>query len=282
MLSPTISFPDQETQNQEISWYRANFPPVTITEGPEAGSGFFDRVTELLIQHMPEYQHNHYEANFRRITAELKNKKQVCCPSLYKTKEREKFISFSIPAMIVLPNVVITKKKLNAELQPYLNKNNRLELGRLLEDKTLRLGISNGRKYSGGIDEVLNQFNGAENIRVRSGVDVFKGLLNMLFYERVDYIIGYPIEANYFLKDQQKLNELQIYFIDENNIDFTVGHVGCPKTEWGEKIINSVNQVLKDHRQTSEYLIFYEHWLNDETIPIYREIVKNYFEKEKN
>jgi len=29
----------------EIKWHRAYFPPVTIPSGPDADSGFFDRVT---------------------------------------------------------------------------------------------------------------------------------------------------------------------------------------------------------------------------------------------
>lgn len=277
VLSPAISHPEPEGQNNAIKWYRANFPPVTITEGPDAGSGFFDRVTELLIQHMPEYQHHHYTANFKRIITEMKESKDACCPSLYKTKEREEFIAFSIPAVVVLPNAVITRKSLRSEFQPYLDKNNKLALGRLLKETNLRLGISNGRKYSGGIDKVLNQFKHADHISIRSGTDVFKGLLDMLFYKRVEYIIGYPIEASYLLNDQEKSNELQIYFIAENDVDFTIGHVGCPKTEWGEKIIYFVDQILKEYRQTPEYIGYYERWLNDETIPAYREIVKGYF-----
>lgn len=281
-LSPVVSYPQQTIQNSEIIWYRADFPPVTITKGVDAGFGFFDKVTEVLIKHLPEYEHLHHVANFKRIVVDLKNKKNVCCPSLYKTKEREAIISFSIPAVVVLPNVIITRKDLSAKFQPYLDKNAKLELYRLLENTNLRLGISNGRKYSGGIDEIIEPFKGADNVSIRSGEDVFKGLLNMLLLKRIDYTIAYPIEASYFLKGKTDFDEIQIYFIAENKIDFTLGHVGCPKTEWGEKIINSVNHILKAHRQTPEYLGFYEYWLNDETIPIYRKMVRDYFDTEGN
>ena len=100
------------------------------------------------------------------------------------------------------------------------------------------------------------------------------------FLNRIDCTIGYPIEASYFLKGKPEFDELQIYFIAENKIDFTIGHVGCPKTEWGEKIIERVNQILRTHRQTLEYLSYYEHWLNEDTIRLYKKRVKDYYKNE--
>ena len=182
-LFPDVSYAQQSASNRMITWYRADFPPVTIVEGPNEGLGFFDRVTDLLEDRLPDYEHLHRVANFKRIIIELKNRKNVCCPSLYKTKERETFVSFSIPAMIVLPNVLITQKASDDKFQPYIDENQRLKLTELLADKNIRLGISNGRKYAGGIDDVLAGFKGAENICIRSGEDVFKVLLDMLFFK---------------------------------------------------------------------------------------------------
>ncbi|MCG8618707.1 MAG: hypothetical protein MI802_21005, partial [Desulfobacterales bacterium] len=146
----------EESTDRTIKWYRANFPPVTIVDGPNEGLGFFDKVTHLLENQLPDYEHIHQVANFKRIIIELKSGKNVCCPSLYKTRERETFISFSVPAMVVLPNVLITRKALNKKFQPYLDRNNRLKLTELLADERIHLGISNGRKYAGGIDDVLS------------------------------------------------------------------------------------------------------------------------------
>ena len=281
---PGISFADSESQNKpanNIVWYRANFPPVTIPSGPEAGLGFFDKATEIIVENLPEYAHSFGVANFKRIIVDIKRKRNVCCPSLYKTKEREAFISFSIPAFVVLPNVIITKKEHFKKIEAYVDQNNRLNLFELLEKSDLTLGISNGRRFSGGIDEVLEKFKDSAKIYVRSGEDVLKGLLEMLLLDRVDYIIGYPIEAKYFLKTKSDFDSLEIHFIAENKIAYTLGYVGCPKNEWGEKIIHSVNQVLKEYRQTPEYLNFYEYWLDDQTIPFYKKIVNQYFVDEK-
>ena len=147
--------------SETIDWYRAYFPPVTIPSGPDAGQGFFDRVHDFLIRRLPEYEHNHRTGNFKRIIAEIKKGQTACCPSLYKTKEREEFVAFSVPAVVVLPNAVITRKDVVDRLEPYLTAENKLKLSEVLKNQNLTLGISNGRVYSGGIDEVLQRFEGA-------------------------------------------------------------------------------------------------------------------------
>ena len=84
----------------EIIWYRAYFPPVTITEGDNRDSGFFDKAMDFVIDRLPEYSHKFQTANFKRIVKEIANNDNVCCPSLYKTNEREQYVEFSIPAMV--------------------------------------------------------------------------------------------------------------------------------------------------------------------------------------
>ena len=260
-----------------VDWYRAYFPPVTIPSGPDAGQGFFDRVNAFLIQRLPEYEHNYRTANFKRIIAEIKKGRSACCPSLYKNKEREQYVAFSVPAVVVLPNAIITRKNTVDKMMPYITAENKLKLSELLQNQNLTLGISNGRVYSGGIDEILKRFEGARNIFVRSGEDVFKGLLTMLFLGRVDYILGYPTEAVYFAKKQSRTIELISYPIAENQIAFTVGHIGCPKTEWGMQLIASIDEILLEHRHTEAFLGFYEYWLDEESIPLYRKIAQEFF-----
>lgn len=281
---PGINFAGSKSEKDPkhtIKWYRADFPPVTIPDGPDADLGFFDKVTQLLIDQLPEYEHIRYTANFKRIITELKGKDTACCPSLYKTRDRESFIEFSIPAFVVLPNVIITRKDNTKKFEPYLDQDNKLSLSNLLKNPDIRLGISNGRKYSGGIDEIINQSKSSDHILVRAGQDVLKGLLNMLLLGRIDCTMGYPIEVKYVLKNKAEFDKLQIYFIAENEIPYTIGHVGCPKNQWGEEVIATVNQILKAHRQSPEYLNFYKYWLDDETALLYEKIAHTYFETEK-
>lgn len=271
---------EQTNPPDEILWYRAYFPPVTIPSGADAERGFFDHVMNFIIGNLPEYKHLQRTANFKRIISEMKKGGNSCCPSLYKTNAREEFTSFSIPAVVVLPNGLIITEKNKDKVRPYLNKEGKVSLTRLLEDQRLTLGISNGRIYSGGIDEVLQEYEGKANIYTRSGADVFKGLLSMLFLGRIDYTIGYPTEAKYFSKEQMEYKKYVFYPIEENRISFTLGYFGCPRTDWGDEVIRKVDAILQENRDKEKFLSFYEEWLDDSTKPMYRSIVSDYFKSE--
>lgn len=273
---------EQSPPKKTIVWNRAYFPPVTIPSGPNAERGFFDNVMNFIIKNMPEYTHEQQTANFKRIMNEMKKEGNSCCPSLYKNAAREQFISFSIPAVVVLPNGLITTEKNRDKLKPYLNKNGKISLTRLMDDSSLTLGVSSGRIYSGGIDAVLKQHQSDQNIYTRSGADVFKGLLAMLFLGRIDYTIGYPTEAQYFSQEKTEYRSYIFYPIEESGIPFTLGYIGCPKTTWGAEVIKNVDGLLIKHRHTELFLSFYESWLDDATKPMYRSIVNAYFDSENN
>jgi hypothetical protein len=56
--------------------------------------------------------------------------------------------------------------------------------------------------------------------------------------------------------------------------------IGAPKTTWGKDIIEKIDKIILDHRQTPEYLKYYEDWIYEDNIPDYRRIVKNVYENE--
>lgn len=260
-----------------VEWYRASFPPVTIPDGVSRNSGFFDKVMFFLIERLPDYKHTHHTANFKRIIGEIQSRPNSCCPSLYKTPEREKFISFSEPALVVLPNGVITTPANTAKLAQYVADDGTISLAGLLADETLTLGISNGRIYSGGIDDIIAGYRDQPNILVQSGNDVFKSLLGMLNLGRVDYIIGYPTEASYFSSGNPPSRDFLYYPITESGVSYTIGYIGCPKNEWGNRLITKIDKLLLQYRQKEFFLEFYSSWLDTGTQKRYRKIANSYF-----
>jgi len=260
----------------EIVWYRADFPPVTIPCGPDEDTGFFDKAMNHLTDNLLNYEHKFKVANFGRIIAELGRNSKSCCPSLYKNEEREKFIKFSAPAMVVLPNGLISLKKNRKKLAPYIDEKGTISLQKLLQDKQILLGISRGRKYSGGIDQILKQFEGQENILVRSGADVFKGLMLMMNLKRVDCILGYPIEAGYMSKLYPEFEGYDYIPIKESTVPFTVGYVGCPNNEWGRNVIRQVDELILELRD-NEFIEYYGSWLDESTRVMHRKIAQDYY-----
>lgn len=276
-ITPVSSFADAEQQNQDIiNWYRADFPPISIPRGNHVNEGFFDKTMSFLIERLPEYEHHFQIANFKRIMLQLENNRNICCPSLYKTEERERFVTFSIPAMIVLPNGIITSKKNRSKFAPHLDTEGKISLNSLLQDNNITLGISNGRLYSGGIDQILRQFNGNKNLLVRSGEDVFQGLMSMMHMGRIDCLLGYPVEAGYFVRENNKINDFIYYPIKESSQPFTVGHIGCPNNEWGRTVISRIDEIVKKHRD-KEFINFYGEWLDNATREVHQKMGQDYF-----
>jgi uncharacterized protein (TIGR02285 family) len=278
LMNGSVSFADTNSGPQNhITWYRADFPPVTIPNGIHADEGFFDKTMYFLIDRLPEYEHSFQTANFKRIVVELKNNNNVCCPSLYKTKEREGFVAFSLPAMIVLPNGIMTSTKSRSKLAPYINADGQISLLSLLKDDKITVGISSGRLYSGGIDQILKQFDGQKNLLVRSGNDVFGGLLHMMHLGRIDCVIGYPVETGFFVRENNQINDFIYYPIQESNEPFTVGHIGCPNNDWGRKVISRIDEIVKEYRD-KEFIHFYGEWLDDSTREVHRKMAQKFYD----
>lgn len=277
VITPSSFIANAQQQNQDvIQWYRADFPPVTIPKGDHADEGFFDKTMTFLIERLPEYEHQFNIANFKRIMMELKKNNHLCCPSLYKTPEREPFVAFSVPAMIVLPNGIITTKHNLNRFTPHLDAEGKISLESLLKDPNITLGISSGRLYSGGIDQILHQFDGQDNLLVRSGEDVFEGLMNMMYMGRVDCLLGYPVEAMYFMKESSKEIDFTYFPIKESSLPITVGYIGCPNNKWGKNIISKIDKIVKKHRE-KEFINYYGEWLDETTRELYQNMAHQYF-----
>lgn len=259
---------DEET----ITWYRADFPPSTILRGIDAGAGFGDKINAFVISKMPDYNHLFVEAGPQRIEYALEKKDLVCCATLYKTKEREKYTKFSVPALVVLPNGLIIKKADKKRFDPYLNEEKKIVLDQLLKEKQVSIGIATGRKYSGNLDEMLAEYSESPALLKRSGVDVFQGLLEMLLLGRVDGIIGYPVEARYLSRKSNREDEILFLPIAETTDSYTLGYFGCPDTPWGNRVIRRVDEVLLKYRDTPEVLGFYAEWLDGLTVESYQDI----------
>jgi len=262
----------------EITWYRADFPPVTIPQGEHADSGFFDKTMFFLIDHLMGYTHQFKTANFKRIILELTKKNNVCCPSLYKTPERERFTAFSVPAMVVLPNGIITSESHLKKLSSHIDSEGRVSLRSLLKDDTVTVGISSGRKYSGNIDQIIADFIHQKTVFIHSGQNVFRGLLSMMYKGRIDCLIGYPAEAEYYARQKDVYRDYKYLPIKESSVPFTVGYIGCTNNQWGQKVIQQINDTVRENRLDT-FINFYGDWLEDSTKEYHRNLALDSFKE---
>ncbi|WP_342455211.1 TIGR02285 family protein [Spartinivicinus poritis] len=248
-------------KGETITWYHADFPPGSISKGPDKGKGYNDQTEKFMVKHLPEFQHQFVTANYSRIVHDLKVR-NGCTVGLFKSKKREKFILYSIPRLLVLPNGVVFKKDRLVDFTPYIDENEYISIDKLIGKSHFNVGVAKGRNYAGGIQQALEKYKGKKTIIERVGLDVFSGLFQMLMADHLDYIIGFPVEAKFFARKHGYENAIRFLPVKEMPL-YSKTYMACSKNKWGYEVIDKINQILTKHRHTPEYLSFYEYWLDD-------------------
>jgi uncharacterized protein (TIGR02285 family) len=85
----------------------------------------------------------------------------------------------------------------------------------------------------------------------------------------------------YWAERNKVRDRVRIIHLTENQGEFSswLGYVACPKTEWGAKTIKKINRVLREVRALESYRKAYERWIDEESIPRYRELYRDFFLK---
>lgn len=266
-------FPVCNAGGKEIVWLTADFPPYTIVSGSYKEQGSIDYVHKLVKDELKEYKHIKMVANSKRVFHEIKNRDMVGYPSAIKSKERERYTIFSVPFLLVLPTGVITLKDKLGKFSPFIEKGE-FNLKKAVTQSRLILGRSVGRAYGGSIDKIIKQFPDNRNIKIFYK-DLFKSSINGLVVGNVDYIVGYPSEAFYFLNKENRIKIVNIHV--KGMPEFLLGYYAFPKTKWGNKIVKRVNKVLLKHRNTEHVLKAFERWMDDHTKKLYRKKAEEFF-----
>ena len=275
MFSITCLLPSVAWTKDSISWMESATPPFFIHEGGFKGQGYVEAINNILIENLPEYDHTKTLANLSRHYQQWKQGEKSCAPSMYKTKEREEFVYFSVPSTFSLPIVLI------------INKNNFLAFGgsktvsltSILQSNKFVIGRINNRSFGAEFDDTLDNYGNEKNTFVYEGADLLGGLFKMLMAGRIDALPGSPEEAIYLAETMGIRDQIMTLTIEENQGDpeSYLGYVACSKNEWGKTAINRINQVLLEQRGTEGYRAAYERWLDPSSLEGYRKLYKEVF-----
>jgi len=258
------------TAKEEILWYHPNFPPANFVDGLMEGLGHNDQAEKFIAGELSQYQHKYIMASYQRIIHSLKFG-EGCVVGIYKSNEREKKLTFSIPYLLTFPNGLVFKERNLNKFLPFIDKEGLISIKLLLDNERLLAGVADGREYKGTIDRELDLHRHKDNILVRSNNDVFSGLLQMLDKGRVDYIFGFPEELEHHTSLGVLDNKMKFLPIKEMP-KFLTSYIACSKNDWGEKIIKDINSILMSHRKSHQFLRFYEFWLDFDSKKRHRQI----------
>lgn len=271
-----LILPGAVSAKDTILWQTYHRPPGTFNYGEHQGQGFVQKALQLIIERMPEYQHEMPITTLARAISDIEAGHNVCHPSLFITAEREKYMLFSNAAILNPSNRIIAKPE---SIVAFLE-NGQVDLAQLLQQDWLLFGHVKNRSYGNTIDDMFKKHNpikkfiSIENIALDR---VFK----LIERDRIDLTIAYPFEVEHYLKnDKLALGQLVAYPIKDIS-PYITGSVACPKNAWGEKIIKKINRILKEIKPTIEYQHAVTAWRESERdsavfIQYYREHFLNH------
>lgn len=251
--------PLRENDDQTIYWQTYHRPPGIIKTGVDQGSGFVEKALYLITRQMPEYTHEYPIASLTRALADIKAKKNVCHPALFKTKERAQYMLFSEASMINPGNRIIALKG----ALDHLATDNYVDLEQLLESHHYSFSLIKERSYGQAVDDKIKGHEDDSKSQLLASTEL-GAIFHMVLKKRVDFTISFPFELNYFIeKNNMSPTAFSSYYI-KNVPQYTLGYVACPKNAWGEQIIAKVNKVLNKTKLQDSYKQAVTSWWGNE------------------
>ncbi|MFT3735305.1 MAG: TIGR02285 family protein [Rhodocyclaceae bacterium] len=236
------------------AWCRFDLPPLYIASGPDEGKGTVDQTARFIMRYLPQYEHRPLVSNIRRFEAQMRTGDQAVCAGMQKNADRQSFMLFSDAFHAISPPQIVAPRRHLAALSTFRGVDGSIQLPNLLTDHTLRLGISAGRSYGRDIDDMLAQHKGQPNIVERAVAQrMSEGLLQMMAFDRIHYTILFGSEREAFM-DQPDVAQADLVSLPIGGQPrYITVHVTAPRTSWGERFIQRVNEVLRAHWSDKEF-----------------------------
>jgi uncharacterized protein (TIGR02285 family) len=275
ILLSCLGSPVSAQPKETLIWLLRDLPPTMILEGPKKGQGIIDQMLPLLIAGMPQYQHSLMRVNRARGMQMLHEASLTCDPSLVRTKEREQWITFSIPAFRAVSNGLVVRQEDRAVLEPFLV-DGEVDLAAMLASSRKKVGVVAERSYGQFLDTLLKQAL-PDALTRHYGNDALGSLLQMQRLGRLQVVLGYWPEIRYKANQAQIADDQLEFYPVKGTGKYLSGHIGCSNTPQGRKAINEINQLLRTmpHDRLDQQ---YADWLDPERRSDYLKETKAFFE----
>ena len=181
LLSLSLSSTSGEGKKDVIVWYQYHTPPFMVLEGPDRNRGIFDGVVTTLQKELKFYEHRNLRMSIQRFFRTISNHNNICSALTLKTPDREKYIYFSKPYSILLPNRIIIKRSTHR----MLGNPKSISIRSLLLDPTFSTIVQEGRTYKMPLNRILRRHESGGNFR-RMNVEM-EMLFDMFERGRINY-----------------------------------------------------------------------------------------------
>lgn len=209
----------------------------------------------------PEFQHVIERVNLARFLLLAESQDGVCNPAILLTPDREQVLHFSDPAYPTLGNRLITTQKNAERLRPLLNSDEVLSLGDLEALPDLIVGHGRTRVFGQEIDEFLRRM---DERRLTYDVGSTSTAIRMLSLQRIDYTFAAPVEAGFYLKQDDQAADTMLTSFAVAGVDPIMnGRFACSKGPIGQKMIARINALIPTDGFRQSWRPAYEGWLDE-------------------
>lgn len=236
-----------------LRWRVTNWPPFYILKGDDKGKGLYDELITLMEEKMPEYEHQRVEMTTNRAQSEWAEGNNLCHPSVIPD---DKSLHSSLNSILPTLRIVMRNDK------THLFKDDEIVLDDLLANPDLKGGVIPGR-YTKTINQVVEKHKTQKHF---IKYPVYNCQVKMLFEGRLDYIIEYPVIVNYTALKLAVDNDTKAFKIHETRSEPYISVVvGCTPNDWGEAMVEKINNILKEESQQPDFLDKRLQWYDEAT-----------------
>ena len=255
--------PGQACQAQPkdtITWGLVNFDPKNTSRS--------DLARTLIQEKLKNYAHDTVAAPIPRIVSEIRSGSHWCWAGAIRTEEREGFSYLSIPFIFTFPQRIIIRKERRAQFLA----RGPLSLEALLQDRSLRTGVARSRAYSPAIDALLTRYPPGQY------TSSIPEAVQMLLADRLDYVVEDSGVAMAHARQQGREDDLAALSFKEM-AGYVMGHVMCPKNDWGKGVVADIDAVLNNERATPRYRFIVDAFHTEDDRHTLRQIYDDVFLK---
>lgn len=227
---------------EQVIWLHTDIYPYIISQGPQAGTGAADHLMDTLSKSMADLSFIREAVPNARLLEELRKGRRVLHPTSLKSPEREAFMYFSRPYVILKsPGLVV----LNDQAAPGFDQLARtVDLGLIAQDPGITLAAVRERRYGGALDQALGSLPAERLVLVPSLKEDLPRMLELLRKKRISAIVGYEDELRALLALKGLGTDGLAFLSPKGSDPYLFACVGAPRNAWGKAIIERIDSLL--------------------------------------
>lgn len=258
-----------------VHWFHPDFPPYFIQYGPLKDKGSADQIEAFLRQELGGYRHLQVKANAARRQEEFKSRTLACTSAVLRSPEREAYMVFSEAFTEILPNGLVSLRRRQAELEPFLNAAGELDLAALLAARSFHLSVAAGRSFGPAIDQVLASAQARGQLSVSNASDMFaSGMLQLQHDQKVGGVLGYALELSWAVRRFDLPYEDFRFTPIAGAGGLSPAYLGCSRSAEGERLVARVNALIRSGRLREVATRAYMEWLPPDARHYYERLLK--------